>query len=326
MPDLPLITSEGFAGLGPEWIALHRCVPGATPFQHPAWHATWLKHFGGGCLPVYLAVRRGDALIGVAPLDMATGEARELGDPNVRDYGGPLALPGEEEAVAAAILEWLREDLTRGLCCWGIAADSAMVGAFTSAARLGWTIDTGPEAVCPSAELPGSFDAFVAGLGKKDRHELRRKMRNFEAAGRAEFSSVTAAPDVAGQMPRFLELMRLSRDDKEEFLTPTMERFFADVASTFAALGMARLSTLSLDGSAVAMTFAFEDDRAAYLYNSGYDPACAHLSVGLVSKAYAIREAIADGKDRFDFLRGAEEYKHRLGGIDRQLVTLWLRE
>lgn len=325
MPDLPLITSEGFAELEPEWRALHRAVPGATPFQHPAWHAAWLRHFGGDCLPVYLAVRRGDALIGVAALDMQTGEARELGDPNVRDYGSPLVLPGEETAAAAAILEWLREDLTGGLCCWGMAADSAMVGAFAEAARLGWTMDTSPEAVCPGVDLPGTFEAFVAGLGKRDRHELRRKMRNVEAAGRAEYCSVTTERDVAAQMPRFLELMRLSRDDKDEFLTPAMERFFADAASTFATLGMVRLSTLSLDGAAVAMTFAFEDDAVGYLYNSGYDPAFAHLSVGLVSKAYAVREAIAAGRVRFDFLRGDEEYKRRLGGIDRQLVTLSLR-
>jgi CelD/BcsL family acetyltransferase involved in cellulose biosynthesis len=43
-----------------------------------------------------------------------------------------------------------------------------------------------------------------------------------------------------------------------------------------------------------------------------------------VSRAYAIRDAVERGKSRFDFLRGAEEYKHRLGGKDTELVMLRL--
>jgi CelD/BcsL family acetyltransferase involved in cellulose biosynthesis len=112
--------------------------------------------------------------------------------------------------------------------------------------------------------------------------------------------------------------MRISRDDKDEFLTPTMEGFFRDLATTFADLGLARLSTLKLDGVGVAMVFAFENEDTTFLYNSGYHPAFAHLAVGLLSKAEAIRDAIARGKRTFDFLRGEEEYKKRLGGEARQ--------
>jgi CelD/BcsL family acetyltransferase involved in cellulose biosynthesis len=88
---------------------------------------------------------------------------------------------------------------------------------------------------------------------------------------------------------------------------------------------MLRLSTLSLDGQAIAMVWLFEDGGAFYLYNSGYDPAFAPLAAGLLSKALAIREACALGKRHFDFLRGEEDYKRRLGGADRELVTLALR-
>ena len=105
----------------------------------------------------------------------------------------------------------------------------------------------------------------------------------------------------------------------------TMEAFFRDLAATFAGLGQVRLSTLSLDGNAVAMTLSFETAGATYLYNSGYDPEEAKLAVGLVSKALAVRDAIALGKRRFDFLRGDEDYKRRLGGVDRGVVTLTLR-
>lgn len=325
MPGLPLITSEAFATLEAEWAALHALVPGATPFLHPQWHAVWLRNFGGDATPVFLSIRRDEELIGVAAFDMERDMARELGDHNVRDYAGPLALPGEEDAVAAGILEWLREDLTPGVTFWGLPADAPMTGALERAGTLGWTVERGHEAVCPGVDLPGDFEAYVAALSKKDRHELRRKMRNLEAAGQAGFWSADTPGGIAAKLDRFFELMRISRGDKDEFLTPSMEAFFRDLAATFSALGMLRLSTLTLDGAEIAMTLAFEDAETVYLYNSGYDPAFAHLAAGLVSKAWAIRDACERGKKRFDFLRGEEEYKRRLGGVEREVVTLSLR-
>ena len=53
-----------------------------------------------------------------------------------------------------------------------------------------------------------------------------------------------------------------------------------------------------------------------------YDPALASLSIGIVSHAWAIREAIAEHFDTYDLLRGAEPYKYDLGGKDRWLGRL----
>jgi CelD/BcsL family acetyltransferase involved in cellulose biosynthesis len=175
------------------------------------------------------------------------------------------------------------------------------------------------------AALPGDFGAFVAGLGKHDRHELRRKLRHLGEAGAVAFESATTPSEVQRDFDRFLEFMRISRDDKDEFLTPVMEAFFRDLATTFARLGMARLSTLSVDGKAAAMLFSFENADTTFLYNSGYDPEFAPLAVGLLSKAYAVEDSIKRGKTSFDFLRGDEEYKRRLGGVPKEVVRLTMR-
>ena len=275
---------------------------------------------------MFLSIRRGEHLVGMAALDMDREEARQLGDHNVQDYAGPLALGGEEATVAAGVLEWLREDLTPGAVFWGLAKDSPMRDALAEAAEAGgWESSESHEAVCPGVDLPGDFEAFVGGLSKHDRHELRRKMRNFEAAGAVEFTSLAQASAVAGEMDTLFRLMRASRGDKDEFLTPVMEAFFRDLATTFAELGMLRLAKLTLDGVTVAMTLSFEHAGTTFLYNSGYDPEFSRLAVGLVSKASAIRESIERGGKRFDFLRGDEEYKRRLGGVDREVVTMRLR-
>ncbi|HMS60359.1 MAG TPA: hypothetical protein PKA49_16080, partial [Tepidiformaceae bacterium] len=153
---LPQTDPAALDSLADEWAALH-AEAGASPFVHPAWHRTWLRHFGSGTAPVFLSVREapgrrrarsgpeddadtleadaeGDAaepalppLRGVLALDMAApGQARMLGDHNVRDYGGPLAAPGFERLVARGVLEWLAEDITPSLEFRGLAAEGEM--------------------------------------------------------------------------------------------------------------------------------------------------------------------------------------------------------
>ncbi|MBN9492291.1 GNAT family N-acetyltransferase [bacterium] len=319
-----LITSESFEQLQDEWPALHAATSGASPFTHPAFVAAWLRHFTPAYPPVFLGIRDEERLVGVATLEPGPAVARQLGDPNVCDYSGPIALPGYEEEAAAGIIEWLMEDLTVGLDLWGIREDSPMRAALAAgAARFSWPVTEEREAVCPYMDLPGDFETYIASLPKHDRHELRRKIRNLEAAGEVRFDSVTEPEGVRAGMDRFLELMRISRDDKDSFLTPAMEAFFRDLAPSMAAAGMARLSTLWLDGQSVAMLLSFEDADTVYLYNSGFDPAASHLAVGLLSKAYAIEDAIAHGKRRFDFLRGEEVYKRHLGGVPREVLRVY---
>lgn len=324
----PLITSEDIGEMRAEWAALHASIPAASPFTHPAWHETWLRHFDRAtdAYPVFLAVREEESLTGVLALDMQAGIATTLGDANVRDYGGPLVLAGSEHGVARGVLEWLLEDFTPRLTLWGLATDAPVHDHLLEAAEFwGWRIETTAESVCPGVELDGGFEAYIAALGKHDRHELRRKLRNLEAAGEVAFAVAEDAESVAASMDGLFAMMRASRADKAEFLTPEVEAFFRDLAITFANEGMTRLCTMTLDGAPVAALFAFDCGGVRYLYNSGFDPSQEKLAVGLLSKALAIRDACERGLTRFDFLRGDEKYKYHLGGTAREIVTLAMR-
>lgn len=324
----PLITSEDLTLMRPEWVALHAAVPGATPFTHPAWHETWLRHFGRqfNVYPVHLGIRLEEQLLGVFALDIQQGVARTLGDANVRDYGGPLVLPGNEHTVARGVIEWLLEDLTPGLVAWGLEAETSVTGDLAEAADYwGWSTERVAESVCPAVDLACAFEEYVARLGKHDRHELRRKLRNLEAAGEVAFEVAVGPADIEARMDDLFRLMRQSSAAKTEFLTPAMETFFRDLAVEFAREGMTRLCSLRLDGHIVAVLFAFDCHGVRYLYNSGYDPAQEKLAVGLLSKALAIRDACERGLARFDFLRGDEPYKYRLGGTPREVITLSMR-
>lgn len=328
---LPLITSEPFETLAPEWAALHGETPGALPFSHPRWHEAWLRHGGGGAFPVFLALRppaddEGEApLLGVIPLDAGGPEPRFLGDPDLSDHSGALIAPAQEGGAAAALIEWLMEDLAAGFEAWGLPAAGALRPALLAAAgRYGWTAGEEQEAVTPAVELPDTWDDYVASLPKKHRHELRRKLRNLERAGEVGFASATAPGEVAEVVEGLLAMMRESREEKAAFLTPEREAFFRDLAGGLAGHGLARIATLTFEGRPAARIFALEGAGTTMLYNSGFDPALSHLAVGLLSKALLVRDAIARGRSAVDFLRGTEPYKRHLGGQPREIVTLRL--
>jgi CelD/BcsL family acetyltransferase involved in cellulose biosynthesis len=63
----------------------------------------------------------------------------------------------------------------------------------------------------------------------------------------------------------------------------------------------------------------FDYNDTIYLYNSGFEKDYISLSVGLLSKALCIKDNIESGKKKFDFLKGNEVYKSRLGGKETQL-------
>ena len=162
----------------------------------------------------------------------------------------------------------------------------------------------------------------MASLAKKHRHELRRKIRKLEAAGEARQVTVTDAQGLEEEMEDFLRLMGGTSEDKAAFLTPERRRFFHLLAKRAADRGALKLSFLEVDGERLAACLIFDYAGVFMLYNSGYDPARSDLSVGLINKAFAIREAIGFGRRRFDFLKGAERYKYSLGGRDRAIYRI----
>jgi len=309
--------TESLDSLRAEWPALLADQRARKVFRHPRWQALWLEQFGAGREPLYVAVREGRALVGLATLLRDGDKISFLGDTNICDYMDFLFLPGREREVVAAILDWLKGEDWQEVEFWGLHADSQTPSLLTSlAAERGLQATLEPEAVCPQLDLPANWEEYLSSLSKKNRHELRRKMRRMAAeAGEPRLEALRAPAAVEAGMGEFLRLMTLN-SEKAEFMTPEMDRFFRRMAAAMAEEGLVALYRYEVEGKLVAATFAFEDEEELLLYNSGFDPAYSYLSVGLLSKAACLHSAIESGKRRFDFLRGSEPYKYDLGGQD----------
>lgn len=312
--------------LEPEWRVLLPRTTASTVFVSPTWLRVWWREFGTGRELLLLSVRRQGELVGVVPLMRDGDHLSFAGDTQVCDYMDVAAAAGEEEAVLSAVLRGLGEEPWRELVLWAVPEGSPTLEALkVAAAALGLSVDIEREDVCPRLDLPATWEEYLAGLSKKNRHELRRKLRKLSRGGEVRLETLDQPAEVEAALDDFLRLYRESRADKAAFMTEEMERFFRAIVSALTAEEQVELLFLALGGVRVAAVLCFCADDESLLYNSGYDPDYAYLSVGLLSKALALRKAIEEGKQRFDFLRGREPYKYDLGATDRPVYRCTVR-
>lgn len=284
-----------------------------TVFVTPPWLAAWWQAFGGKDTLLLTGVLDGTTRLGVAPLRSNGDVARFVGSPDVCDYLDCIVRPGVEKEFFAALLDGLSGRGVRTLELHSLRPESSVLRHLVPLAReRGNPIEMLDEDASMELDKFTSWDDYLAALDKKQRHELRRKLRNLTRAGVVSYRSYTEPPEIARQMDAFLTLFTESREDKASFLTVAMNGFFRQAVAALAADGVAQVGSLELDGKPVAMLLGFDHGDRFYLYNSGYDPACRDLSVGLICKAYGIGETIGRGM-RYDFLKGREVYKYRLG-------------
>lgn len=322
------LTARGLdtaTGAGPALESLLSQRTERLPFLHPAWLTTWLAEFGGSCEPRFI-VSNGDSPVAVAPLMHANDRLTFIGDASICDFMDVLVDPYREAEAYEALWSRICAEDWQELELWGLHESSPTRARIKEyAARDGVSVSEEPEAVAPRLDLQPSWEDYLSSLGKKDRHELRRKIRRlFDSGGGVEFEVLSEQSEVSGAMDDFLELHTKSRADKTDFMTSEMEAFFRRMASALAVHGLIKLFMLRINAKPAAAVFCFDAGSHLYLYNSGYDPSFSGLSVGLVSKALCLRWAIENGKTGLDFLRGDEPYKYDLGARDQQIYRLLL--
>lgn len=272
------------------------------PFPHADFLEAWWDHLGSG---EPLSLDGGGTLL---PLVSVEGAVSIAGQASVTDYHSPR---GEGYVQLAGELGELRQDAK------SLTLDSLPVGSAQGLHQA--MVDLGVYAAIDESEPTAVIeveDDYLAGLSKKQRHEVRRKHRRFiEAMGEP---TLATSPDVA--FDRFVELHRQSAGEKGNFLEGPMEGFFATLASRSGW----EFSELQASGKSVASLFGYRSPDAYYLYNSAFDPEFREVSPGIVALYLLIEGLVSSGCRRIDLLKGDETYKFRMGAERRPLYTVTL--
>jgi CelD/BcsL family acetyltransferase involved in cellulose biosynthesis len=246
-----------------------------------------------------------------------------MGNRDTFDYNDFVVSPGYEDIFFDALLRCMGEQSWETLELFSLIESSPTLTHLPAMARgRGYAVEVEQEDVTFGIELPKTWDDYLAFLSKKDRHELRRKFRRLESSVDWTWYSVTEPEQVADRLGDFIRLMRNSREDKDQYLTPERERFFQRVTQRMAQQGRLKLFFMDIDGESVATSLCFDYSSSRLLYNSGYNPDYGYYSVGLLLNALCLKAAIEAGIGYFDFLRGPEPYKHHLGAQQRNLYQM----
>jgi CelD/BcsL family acetyltransferase involved in cellulose biosynthesis len=140
-----------------------------------------------------------------------------------------------------------------------------------------------------------------------------------EEAGKIGYRIVEDPAAVKEEIEIFFDLFKMSRNDKENFMTAEMASFFRCLTQTLAEENMLKLFFLDFNDAPAAAVICFDYNSGVYLYNNGFDINFSSLSVGILSKVFSIQNSIENGKQKYDFLKGAESYKSHLGGKELSL-------
>ncbi|MDJ0831716.1 MAG: GNAT family N-acetyltransferase [Desulfobacterales bacterium] len=284
-------------------------------FVLPPWLKAWWRSFGDNLGDLICAVHRDQTLLGIAPLCIDKQTAFLIGNTDVCDYLDVVVKTGEEHPFFSVLLADLKCQGIRQLDLGLLRPDSAVLSFFNKqkAADSNGVIIEQVDFLY-EMDLPDAWEKFLLHLNGKQRHEVRRKLRRLKEAAAIDFQSFDTAGDVSSAMEMFFSLFRSNRPEKSAFMNGPMRDFFRCLAQTMSHEGFLSLHFLQIAGSAAASAICFEYQGTTYLYNNGYDQRFESLSVGQLTKVLTIKDSIAKGQHRYNFLKGREVYKKRLGG------------
>jgi CelD/BcsL family acetyltransferase involved in cellulose biosynthesis len=303
-----------FELLSARWSDSGNGLAWSSPFVLPPWLESWWSVFGAGLDLLLWEIRDGERLLGIAPLCVEGETARFIGDVDVCDYQDFIVAAGRDYEFFKALLQLLSRQGIRRLDLSMVRPDSLTMRTLpVVAGALGSEVLREEGDVSFEMRLPPTWEVYLSGLSGKERHEVHRKFRRLDQKSTHRFEVLEAPRDVGGAMDEFLRLFRLSRAEKSEFLTGARERFLRLIVQALAERRLVKLCFLEVDGTRAAAALCFDYQGRIYLYNSGLDPDFRHLSVGLLCKLLTLRRCIEDGRLVYDFLKGAETYKRRLG-------------
>lgn len=330
-------TFENLAPLKDAWNdLLARSVTNA-PFLRYEYLSTWWQTRGGGEWPqdaqlCVITAHQDEQLVGIAPLFFTTNRdglpaLMLLGSIEISDYLDLIASPENLPGFLTGLLDWLSASdapFTWSALDWYNLAETSPTLDMLNAesAKRGWNHSDEVYAPSPSIPLPGDFEAYLGSIDKKQRHEIRRKMRRAEESGRnIRWYIVEDEAQLDSEMDGFLHLMAQD-PEKAAFLTDVMRsQMKASVHNAFRA-GWLQLAFFEIDGEKACGYLNFDYDNKIWVYNSGLDRKFMELSPGWVLLGYLLQWANDNKRSEFDFMRGDEDYKYKFGGLNRHVMRV----
>jgi CelD/BcsL family acetyltransferase involved in cellulose biosynthesis len=323
---------KDFSEINPqEWNDLLACSITDTPFLRYEYQQAWWEHRGGGewgnTQLVLVTAREDEKLVGIAPLFISEYDGQSallvIGSIEISDYLDVIVRMDDHSRFLTGLLDFLTSFLPDSWSSvdWYNLPDSSPTLAALKAesAQRGWTHLEEMYRPTPRIALNGDFDEYLGRVEKKQRHEIRRKMRRAEESGRGVRWYISEMKDVEAETDSFLGLMEHDQG-KAGFLHDDMRSQMRAVIRIAHENGWLWLAFLEADGQRIAASLNFDYNNKLWGYNAGVNRDFMDLSPGWVLLGYILQWACENKRTEFDFMRGDEEYKYRFGAVNQYVM------
>jgi len=320
-----------------EWRSLFDTGLTKVPFLRPEYLQTWWQTRGGGEWPetaqlVLISACENGKLVGLAPCFVAEREGKRslllLGAIEISDYLDLIVSASQVEEFASGLLAYIKTDLAPKYSLQQIELDNILEPSPTIQAlqqaslTLGLKIEVSQLERAPYIPLNGDYEEYLARLDKKQRHEIRRKMRRMlELPEPTRWYIVSDPATLDEEIEAFLQLMAFD-PEKLAFLTDKMkQQMRLSMRDAFKA-GILQLAFMCIGDARVAAYLNYDFGNRIYVYNSGINPQYFEHSPGWVLLGHLLKWANENSRFEFDFMRGTEDYKYKFGGVDRLVMRV----
>lgn len=323
--------------LRPQWRELHSRSPAASVFNSWEWQTAWWKWYGDGRPLHVLVASDNNAVAGILPCFVDTIRIFRLFEVRVlRNLGtGGDTSPDDLDALISPehtdeVVKAFAEALAHTRNTWDMleltdmAPDSALRSAVAKTLSQ-YSRKEGISARISYVPLPATWDAYLESLHRDRRYTIRKTRRKVLEQERARLFVWQDAAELDTAIERLIELHNKrwqERDESHSFSTPEYIGFHQEVMHACQANGWLRLYCLEIGGQIIAMYYCYRFHNRVYYFQGGFDPELSRLRPGLVLMGFAIQNAIEEGNDVFDMLRGEYDYKKQWAKSRRETLYL----
>jgi CelD/BcsL family acetyltransferase involved in cellulose biosynthesis len=337
-----------FLALREEWGSLVAAAD-VTVFQTFDWQWLWWKYFGGKLQLNILLFRRGERLIGIAPvyvdvhsafcvqlyrqLRLIGGGVRDLrsqwslAEYGPSDYLDIVALPGFEQEVGDRFLTYLREEN------WfseanleNIPENGVLMKSVVPRLSLrGYSFSLRQDHVCLQITVPASLEEYLRGLRSSVRHRLSQARRAYTSEGLYSVRSIQSGEEAGKALDELVRLHQLRWNRlgyPGMFADYRFEAFLREVARRFLEKGWLWFKTARANGNCIAARLGFQFKDCLNDFVAGFDeesPA-ARRRPGLALLLSMVEDAIRYRMRKLNLVRGYETYK---GEVASEISHNW---
>jgi CelD/BcsL family acetyltransferase involved in cellulose biosynthesis len=331
-----------FQAIRDNWNAVYDADPEAQFFLSSAFLADWLPRLGSPWFILAARPAAGRDHVAFLPLRLRIKERKGGGFYNeinmagnyCADYTGLICRPEVEAQAIPALarqisrLHWTRLNLDNMALSekrMSLLLAPFRGKSFTTEELARVNAQDGIDnCICPSVDLPNDWEQYLKErVSTNSRQKIRRLLRQVEAGG--EFRITLADTASIDRDIRILLGFWSARwaTRKGTRLQQLLENNYVTLRQAFAG-DVLLLPVLWRNDEPLAAlaTFIDRSKRSLLFYIGGRDESFDALSPGFVLHAFSIRHAIAQGFERYDFLRGNESYKYSFGAAEQRIKCI----